>query len=266
MPERVYAIEPDDLDADATQRQHHPGGATMAVGNMSSGGDDRSKRMRVPARVVSRFEPVAPEAWRRMDNNAKAKWGKAAFLGMPGALDATSEQVRGWLDAIGLAVTHDWVEVAVAPGIAPRYMRVGYSSRCVDAFLDGRGSELKVSGSDGVCGLTVAEELLLRSGKIDIFAVNPVRGLIGRMDVDALLNVPRRLDGTPVGEARVEWEAIRSFTTRREDNPDGSYAILIEDEEGNIYEITEYGADGTVIQRAYSDRFVWRHGDPEIRP
>jgi len=219
-------------------------------------GDDRFTRMPVPARVVSRFEPVAPESWRAMDNNAKAKWGKAAFLNMPGALDATSERVRSWLDTIGLAATQDWVEVAVAPGIAPRHMRLGYSSRCVDAFLDGRGSELKVSGSDGVCGLTVAEELLLRSGHIDIYAVNPVRGLIGQMDVDALLAVPRRLDGTPAGEARVEWETSRSFTTRREDNPDGSYALLVEDEEGNVYEITEYAADGTVTLRAYSDRFM----------
>ena len=114
--------------------------------------------------------------------------------------------------------------------------------------------------------MTVAEELLLRSGDIDIYAVNPVRGLIGKMDVDALLSVPRRLDGTPVGEARVEWEATLSFSTRREDNPDGSYAILVEDEEGNIYDITEYGADGTLIQRAYSDRFMSRHDDVEIRP
>ena len=165
-------------------------------------------------------------------------------------------QGRGWLDAIGLAATQDWVEVAVAPGIAPRHMRLGYSSRCVDAFLGGRGSELKVSGSDGVCGLTVAEELLLRSGHIDIYAVNPVRGLIGQMDVDALLAVPRRLDGTPAGEARVEWETSRSFTTRREANPDGSYALLVEDEEGNVYEITEYAADGTVTLRACSDRFM----------
>ena len=238
----------------------------MAVGHTGSRGDDRFKRVPVPARVVSRFEPVAPEAWRGMDNNAKAKLGKAAFLRMPGALDATSEQVRGWLDAMGLAVTHDWVEVVVAPDIAPRHIRLGYSSRCVDAFLEGRGCELKVSGSDGVCGLTVTEELLLRSGKIDIYAVNPVRGLTGKMDVGALLSVPRRVDGTPVGEARVEWEASRNFTTRREDNPDGSYALLIEDEDGNIYEITEYGADGTLIQRAYSDRFTSRHEDVKIQP
>jgi len=169
-----------------------------------SGGDDRLNQVTVPAQVVSRFEPVAPDVWRGMDNNAKAKWGKAAFLEMPGALDATSERVRGWLGACGLAVTTESVTVAVAQSIAPRYVRMGYSARCVDAFLDGRGCELKASGSDGVCGLTVSEELLLRSGHIDIYAVNPVRGLIGRMDVDALLSVPRRVDGTPVGEARVE--------------------------------------------------------------
>ena len=216
-------------------------------------GDDRFTRMPVPARVVSRFEPVAPESWRAMDNNAKAKWGKA---------EAGSTR-------IGLAATQDWVEVAVAPGIAPRHMRLGYSSRCVDAFLGGRGSELKVSGSDGVCGLTVAEELLLRSGHIDIYAVNPVRGLIGQMDVDALLAVPRRLDGTPAGEARVEWETSRSFTTRREDNPDGSFEYVPDPDfsgyyvqgswvlaEGNVYEITEYAADGTVTLRACSDRFM----------
>ena len=233
---------------------------------MSSNGDDRFTRMSVPARVVSRCERVAPEAWRGMDNNAKARWGKAAFLRMPGALDATSERVRSWLDALGLAATTEWVTVTVAPGIAPRHVRVGYSSRCVDAFLNGRGCELKVSGSDGVCGLTVAEELLLRSGHIDIYTVNPVRGLIGKMDVDALLSVPRRIDGTPVGEASVEWETTHSFATRREDNPDGSYAILIEDEEGNVYEIAEYAADGTLIQRAYSARFASRHDDVEIQP
>jgi len=233
---------------------------------MARGGDDRFKQVTVPARVVSRFEPVAPEAWRGMDNNAKARSGKAAFLEMPGALDATSERVRGWLGACGLAVTTESVTVAVAQSIAPRYVRMGYSARCVDAFLDGRGCELKASGSDGVCGLTVSEELLLRSGHIDIYAVNPVRGLIGRMDVDALLSVPRRVDGTPVGEARVEWRTTRSFTTRREDNPDGTYAVLIEDEEGNIYEITEHAADGTVIRRAYSELFASRNSDVEIRP
>src|SRR6476646_3380481 len=156
---------------------------------MARGGDDRFKQVTVPARVVSRFEPVAPEAWRGMDNNAKARSGKAAFLEVPGALDATSERVRGWLGACGLAVTTGWVTVAVAQSIAPRYVRMGYSARCVDAFLNGRG-----------CELTVSEELLLRSGHIDIYAVNPVRGLIGRMDVDALLSVPRRVDGTPVVE------------------------------------------------------------------
>src|SRR5689334_17694251 len=192
---------------------------------MSGSFEDRFKRVSVPARVVSRFEPVAREAWRAMDNNAKAKTGKDAFLQMPGALDATTERVRGWLDAMGLAVAQEWAEVVITPDIARRYARLGYSSRCVDAFLDGRGSELKVSGSDGVCGLTVAEERLLRSGHIDIYAVNPVRGLIGRLDVDTILDVPRRIDGTPVGQAIVEWETTRDFTTRREDHEDGSYAV-----------------------------------------
>ena len=57
----------------------------------------------------------------------------------------------------------------------------------------------------------------------------------------------------------------RSFATRREHNPDGSYAILVEDDEGNIYEITEYGADGRFIERAYSDRFMARRDNAELR-
>jgi len=42
--------------------------------------------------------------------------------------------------------------------------------------------------------------------------------------------------------------------------------VLIEDEEGNIYEITEHAADGTVIRRAYSELFASRNSDVEIRP
>jgi len=61
-----------------------------------------------------------------------------------------------------------------------------------------------------VCGLTVNEERLLRGGHIGIFIVNPVRGLIGEMDTEALLSVPRRLDGIPVGQASVEWQGERT--------------------------------------------------------
>jgi hypothetical protein len=83
-------------------------------------GDDRFRRMQVPARVVSRCEPVARE------------------VRVP--------EYAGGSTRSGLAATE--------LGGGPRHMRLGYSSRCVDAFLDGRGSELKVSGSDGVCRLT----------------------------------------------------------------------------------------------------------------
>jgi len=62
-----------------------------------------------------------------------------------------------------------------------------------------------VSGNDGVCGLTVNEERLLRAGLIRIYLVNPVKGLIGEMESDALLSIPRRVDGIPVGQATVEW-------------------------------------------------------------
>jgi hypothetical protein len=118
--------------------------------------------------------------------------------------------MQRWLQTTGLEAGRAvWQEVTVAPDIAPRYVNLAYTLRCVDAFLQERGCELKVSGSDGVRGLTVNEERLLRSGSIDIYAVNPVRGLIGRMDVAALLAVPRRVDGVPVGEAFVEWPSTR---------------------------------------------------------
>jgi hypothetical protein len=46
---------------------------------------------------------------------------------------------------------------------------------------------------------------LLRAGAIRALAVDPVRGRIGEMDAIALLAVPRRTDGIPVGEARLGW-------------------------------------------------------------
>jgi hypothetical protein len=52
----------------------------------------------------------------------------------------------------------------------------------------------------------VNEERLLRAGLIRTYLINPVRGLIGEMDSDALLSVPRRVDGIPVGQATVEWQ------------------------------------------------------------
>ncbi len=56
-----------------------------------------------------------------------------------------------------------------------------------------------------MCGLTVSEERLLRGGHIVVLAVNPVRGVIGEMNSQALLDVPRRIDGIPVGRASLEW-------------------------------------------------------------
>jgi hypothetical protein len=169
--------------------------------------------LKVPARIVGRFPKLDADDWRRMDNNTKARYGKARFLELPGALDATSERVRQWLVNHGLESSRsDWVEVAVAPDLPARYVNLAYTTRCVDAFLQGdgvlEGCELKVSGNDGVCGLTVNEERLLRAGHIGIYNVNPVRGLIGEMDKEALLSVPRRIDGIPVGEAWVEWPEV----------------------------------------------------------
>jgi hypothetical protein len=159
---------------------------------------------------VRRFPPVDAAEWRRMDNNAKAKLGKSRFLGLSGALDATAKRVHQWLTAHGLeAKRREWMEVTVAPELPSRYVNLAYTTRCIDAFVrqDGelQGCELKVSGSDGVCGLTVNEERLLRAGLIRIYLVNPVKGLIGEMESDALLSIPRRVDGIPVGQATVEW-------------------------------------------------------------
>jgi hypothetical protein len=168
-------------------------------------------RVLVPARVVGRFESVSPEDWKQMDNNTKAKTGKARFLALPGALDATSDRVRWWLAEHGLeAKRSEWAKVAVARDLPPRYVNLAFTTRCIDAFLERQGNlagcELKVSGEDGVCGLTVNEERLLRAGLISIYTVNPVRGLIGEMDAEALLSVPRRVDGIPMGEAWVDWQ------------------------------------------------------------
>jgi hypothetical protein len=148
-----------------------------------------------------------------MDNNTKAKFGKSRFLELlPGAVDATSDLVWEWLHGRGLeGGRRNWVPVTVAPDLPPRYFNDVYSTRCVDAFIslpDGelQGVELKISGNDGVCGLTVSEERLLRAGHIRILSVNPVRGLIGEMDAQRLLEVQRRLDGIPVGEAWLAWQ------------------------------------------------------------
>jgi hypothetical protein len=164
----------------------------------------------VPANVVGRFEPIDADEWKRLDNNTKAHLGKSRFLELPGALDATSDRVRDWLEHHGLnGGRRNWVEVAVSPDLPPRYANLAYTTRCVDAFLtqsgELQGCELKVSGYDGVCGLTINEERLLRAGLIRIYDINPVRGLIGEMDTEELLRVPRRVDGIPAGQASVEW-------------------------------------------------------------
>jgi hypothetical protein len=127
------------------------------------------------------FTPVDADGWRRMDNNKKARLGKAHFLELLAALDATSKRVLAWLVENGLeASRREWVEVTVAPGLPVRYVNLAYTTRCVDAFLhrDGvlEGCELKVSGNDGVCGLTVNEERLLRAGRIGTTTSTPFEG------------------------------------------------------------------------------------------
>lgn len=164
----------------------------------------------VPAYIIGRFERVDSNEWQGTDNNTKARIGKDRFLELAGALDATPERVRQWLREKGPTPTRaDWRKVTIAPELV-RYVNFAFTTRCVDAFLtSGRGGlqgcELKVSGKDGVCGLTVNEEKLIRGEHIRVFAVNPIKGLMGEMDAEALLAVPRRVDGIPVGEARVEW-------------------------------------------------------------
>jgi hypothetical protein len=163
--------------------------------------------------VVARFKGSAAEDVRRMENNRKAWIGKEAFLAnVPGALEATGVRIRAWLGDHGLAeeVGARWIPIELAEGFTTRWVNVGRSTRCVDALeqlSDGRlrGVELKVSGRDGVSGLTLGEERLLRAGAIRVLAVNPVRGLIGEMDAASLLAVPRRADGVPVGQVFVEW-------------------------------------------------------------
>jgi hypothetical protein len=148
-----------------------------------------------------------------MENNRKARIGKEAFLAsVPGALDATGPRILAWLEEHELAddVGPRWIPIELAEGFTTRWVNVGLSTRCVDGLeqlADGRlrGVELKVSGRDGVSGLTLGEERLLRAGAIRVLAVNPVRGLIGEMDAAALLSVPRRADGVPVGQVFVEW-------------------------------------------------------------
>jgi len=146
-----------------------------------------------------------------MDNNAKAKLGRDLFVQrVPGAKPATADDVSNWLRSLGIDVqTRHWVKVEVAPDLT-RYVNDAFGVRCVDAFIELsdrlQGIELKVSGDDGVCGLTVAEERLVREGHVKVYAVNPVKGLLGEMDWQRLLDVPRRIDGIPVGQARVVWK------------------------------------------------------------
>jgi hypothetical protein len=78
-----------------------------------------------------------------MDNNTKAKLGKARFLELSSAFDATSERVRQWLAERGLeAGRREWAEVRVAPDIEPRYVNLAYTTRCIDAFLKARVPQL----------------------------------------------------------------------------------------------------------------------------
>jgi hypothetical protein len=168
-------------------------------------------RRSIPTRLVGRFAPVEKAEWRRLDNNTKAAYGLQQFLALPDTRAATAELVGEWLVGNGIELGPSrWVEVAITPDLPPRYANVAYSSRSVDAFRVGAGGrlegcELKVSGDDGVSGLTLSSARLLAAGLIRVYSVNPVRGQIGEMDSQALLGVPRRLDGVPVGEARVAW-------------------------------------------------------------
>lgn len=170
-------------------------------------------RRLIPTRIVGRFVPVDAGEWRRMDNNTKAAHGLQRFMELPGTRAVADNLVGEWLARNGIEMGPSrWVQVKVAPDLPPRYANIAYTARSVDAFRVGQGGglegcELKVSGADGISGLTLSSERLLAAGLIRVFAVNPVRGLIGEMDSQAVLNVPRRLDGVPVGEARVDWLA-----------------------------------------------------------
>ena len=85
---------------------------------------------------------------------------------------------------------------------------------------DGSGGTEAKKPASGLCGLdrraalscagslilvALERRAALRAGLIRIYLVNPVKGLIGEMESDALLSIPRRVDGIPVGQATVEW-------------------------------------------------------------
>ena len=174
---------------------------------------ERSGQARiVSAKVMHTFDPVSEGEWSGIDNNTKAAIGRDAFLSMSNAKPATPAEVRTWLQGLGSEFhpgRSNWVQAVVSADLPPRWVNIALTSRCIDAFLgDGRklqGCELKVSGSDGVCGLTINEERLLRAGHLKVFFVNPPRGLIGEADTKELLAVPRRIDGIPIGQTRVQW-------------------------------------------------------------
>jgi hypothetical protein len=133
---------------------------------------------------------------------------------MSNAKPATPSEVRSWLQGLGPEFHSggsNWVQAPVSADLPPRWVNIALTSRCIDAFLDDdrelQGCELKVSGSDGVCGLTINEERLLRAGHLKVFFVNPVRGKIGEADRNELLAVPRRIDGIPIARTQVEWIA-----------------------------------------------------------
>src|SRR5205807_1766417 len=136
----------------------------------------------------------------------KATLGKRRFLEhFPGAIDASGAAVRDWLASLGHEVGTRWAAVQVAPDVPPRWRNDGFSARCVDAFIrrpDGHleAVELKPTADDGIAGLTLSEERLLRLGHIRLLHVQMIKGLIGEADPNDLLVVPRRLDGIPVGE------------------------------------------------------------------
>ena len=163
----------------------------------------------VPVRILARFPPITPRDW---NGGHQATIGKRLFLDhFPNALDADSASVSAWLQSLGYEVGSRWVEVEITPELPPRWANIGFSTRCVDAFIrldDGhlQGAELKPTGNDGVAGLTLSEERLLRAGHLRLFHIQVLKGLIGEADPDELLAAPRRIgDGVPVGEVRIRW-------------------------------------------------------------
>ena len=162
----------------------------------------------VPVRVLARFPPTSPGEWAR---GHQATTGKRLFLEhFPGAVDASGTLVREWLSGLGHEFGSRWVSVDLEPGLPRRWVNLGFSDRCVDAFVRGpddslEAIELKPTARDGIAGLTLSEERLLRAGHIRVFHVHVTAGLIGEADPQVLLAVPRRLDGIPVGEAVIEW-------------------------------------------------------------